>query len=231
MKKQVAMLFFVSILLLTGCETGTKKEDTAKPEKEVSNNTVEKKVKSQNYEKLEGDLSTQTRIWETFEMTINETNIKLNETRLQELLDIGYALDDTYSKPKEVQPKDHAEFLINPGIEDTNLESYQYFIQVNVANEKDTVQNVKDCLVTGLAHRNDAEKYKEILLPGNISMDSSEQDIIDAYGEPNTTLVYDNGFKDISYICKDNKVILRFEMEDGKINFFSIAYGLNPYAQ
>lgn len=233
MKTKLLAVFLVALILLTGCQTPPAEETAPSQKEEVSSETssVEEKVKSENYEKIDGDPSTQTRLWESFEMTINDTKIKLNETRLQELLNIGYSLEDTYNSPTDVKPKDHAEFLINPGIENPDLDSYQDYIQVNVANEKDTTETVEDCLVTGLAHRADVNEYKEVVLPGNIAINSTEEEIIAAYGEPNTTLVYENGFKDLSYICKDNKVLLRLELADGKLTFISMAYTLNPYAE
>ena len=214
MKKNLVFVLILSIFFITGCSS--EKEKT--PEYEENNNVVEQEV-------IEGDISTQTHAWETYEIIINGSVIQLNKTRLESLLDIGFKVDQKSIGTDEVLANDHMSFMLIPN---DKSEGTPYH-QVGIANDRDSSQKIENGIVISFSSYGYEGATEATILPKNITIGSNESDVINAYGEANTITVYGDQ-KTIYYISKDNKVALNIEIKDGKVSFLGIGYILNPYA-
>jgi len=227
MKKMSILMLLLVLILVTGCSSKDEKKLTNDEIENVSEET-EKVEDSYNYETIDGDVSTQTHAWETLKFTVNGETIKLNETRLNTLLDIGYTIDDMSVGAYEVEAKEHKSVYLITNNKNSDS-SWDYNSQINIANEKDTAQKVNDCLIIGFSCYNQEEAEKVIIFPENITFGSTETEIIAAYGEANTIIIFDNS-KTMYYLSEDNKTILNIGIKNGKVIFLSIGYALNPYA-
>ncbi|NCC54076.1 MAG: hypothetical protein EOM11_01140 [Erysipelotrichia bacterium] len=159
---------------------------------------------------VEGDISTQTHAWENCQVIIDGTQIVLKESSLQSLLDAGYTIDESFEKVEEKIEKFGYAYLTLLKDDD------ELYVSLDNLSEKDIL--LKDGIISSISTNTSSKAHS---LPANISIGSSKQDVLVAYGQAN---LMDTSYQEMwEYENDDDQYkTLNLYFEEDRLVSFSI---------
>lgn len=159
-----------------------------------------------DYKTEEGDVSTQTHIWENMEMTVDSNVIKVGETSVQTLVDLGYGSEESLNEKLKSDQTTYLSF--------SKGEERIYGTGLNRAKKK---KKVKDCIIQNLN-----VESKQFKLAGNIGVGSTLDEAIQVFGQFNTKSTVE-GFVYLEYLSADGNKTLLITSRDGvTINYIDL---------
>lgn len=176
----------------------------------IPDKVVEEAILDSSESVTSGDVSTQTHAWETMKVVIDGNEITVGETNLQTLLDMGYVVDEEYYEAADELEEYDSEYL--------TLLKGDISLSVSVDNLGESTIKLNEGIITNISG------YTEnIVIPANIKIGSSKEEVLTAYGEANTI--------DTSYIeswdyemFNDNvSAFLTLYFEDEKVSDIDIS--------
>lgn len=121
-----------------------------------------------------GDVSTQTHAWESMIVAFDGIEVNVGETTLQTLLDAGYKVDESYDEaPKKIGGEDYEYISVKKDGNEFSLTLYN-------ANEK--AISLSEGVITYIS----CYSPTGFTLPNGITLGSSKEDVLNAYGEANS---------------------------------------------
>lgn len=139
----------------------------------IPDKVVEEAILDSSESVTSGDVSTQTHAWETMKVVIDGNEITVGETNLQTLLDMGYVVDEEYYEAADELEEYDSEYL--------TLLKGDISLSVSVDNLGESTIKLNEGIITNISG------YTEnIVIPANIKIGSSKEEVLTAYGEANT---------------------------------------------
>lgn len=139
----------------------------------IPDKVVEEAILDSSMAVTSGDVSTQTHAWETMKVVVDGNEITVGETNLQTLLDMGYVVDEEYYEAADELEEYDSEYL--------TLLKGDISLSVSVDNLGESTIKLNEGIITNISG------YTEnIVIPANIKIGSSKEEVLTAYGEANT---------------------------------------------
>lgn len=199
MKKKMLVLLLAVGMILGGCQNTQEKPQTGKEEETSQDKTEDTTEEEKNY-----DVKLSKNLYD-FEFAINETVFHLPQT-LGEWKENGWS----YERAGSEEMLDGDSFL-----EGETLKREEHELTVDIVNLDGEKQQLGACSVGGVTLENTDKDDMVYQLPGKIILgESTLDDVLDAYGEPNDQ--YEE--KDWIYVTYEygiyKKVDLVFDIEE-----------------
>lgn len=139
----------------------------------IPDEVVEKAIQDSSMDVTSGDVSTQTHAWETMKVVLDGNEITVGETKLQTLLDMGYVVDEEYYEAADELEEYDSEYL--------TLLKGDISLSVSVDNLGESTIKLNEGIITNISG-----STENIVIPANIKIGSSKEEVLTAYGEANT---------------------------------------------
>lgn len=179
--------------------------DAVKVPDEVSENAIQ----DDSMSLTTGDISTQTHAWETMKVVLDGNEITLGETKLQTLLDMGYVIDTEYYEVADELEEYDTEYL--------SLLKGDISLSVSVENLGESTIKLNEGVITNLS--SDTEN---IVLPANIKVGSSKEEVLAAYGEANSIDTSYLEYWNYEMYNENMSAYLTLNFEDEKVSDINI---------
>lgn len=140
---------------------------------EIPDEVVEEAILDSSESVTTGDVSTQTHAWETMKVVLDGNEITVGETNLQTLLDMGYVIDTEYYEAADELEEYDSEYL--------TLLKGDISLSVSVDNLGESTIKLNEGIITNISG-----STENIVIPANIKIGSSKEEVLTAYGEANT---------------------------------------------
>lgn len=139
----------------------------------IPDKVVEEAILDSSMAVTSGDVSTQTHAWETMKVVVDGNEITVGETNLQTLLDMGYVVDEEYYEAADELEEYDSEYL--------TLLKGDISLSVSVDNLGESTIKLNEGIITNISG-----STENIVIPANIKIGSSKEEVLTAYGEANT---------------------------------------------
>lgn len=206
MKKGFILMVFAVLFLVSGCHS--KKETTS----------------------LENS-SEQTSSWQTSTIVFKGKTIKLKETKVQSVISLGYLISEKTTGSPNLEPQAKETFTLS------NHQSVtKETITLTVVNNSSTAKKAEDCVIIGFGFESNGYSHDKpeqlTFFPKNITIGSTQSDIIKAYGEPQSKSTPEDKHqrhKVLSYLSSDNTMKLIVTIENDRVSNVVYGYTSNPF--
>lgn len=176
---------------------------------EVPDEVSENAIQDGSMSLTTGDTSTQTHAWETMKVVLDGNEITLGETKLQTLLDMGYVIDTEYYEVADELEEYDTEYL--------SLLKGDISLSVSVENLGESTIKLNEGVITDLS--GDTEN---IVLPANIKVGSSKEEVLAAYGEANSIDTSYLEYWNYEMYNENMSAYLTLNFEDEKVSDINI---------
>lgn len=176
----------------------------------IPDEVVEEAIQDSSMSVTSGDISSQTHAWETMKVVIDGNEITVGETNLQTLLDMGYVVDEEYYEVADELEEYDSEYL--------TLLKGDISLNVSVDNLGKSTIKLNEGIITNISG-----STENIVLPANIKIGSSKEEVLAAYGEANTI---DNSYIvswDYEMFNENISAFLTLYFEDEKVSDMNIS--------
>lgn len=176
----------------------------------IPDEVVEKAIQDSSMAVTSGDVSTQTHAWETMKVVVDGNEITVGETNLQTLLDMGYVVDEEYYEAADELEEYDSEYL--------TLLKGDISLSVSVDNLGESTIKLNEGIITNISG------YTEnIVIPANIKIGSSKEEVLTAYGEANTIDTTYIESWDYEMYNENTSAFLTLYFEDEKVSDIDIS--------
>ncbi|NFG62555.1 MULTISPECIES: hypothetical protein [unclassified Clostridium] len=180
MKKKVIAFFcgVICTLLIVGCSGGSKV-------KELTDQDTKTYAEQMKEDPLSGD--------------INLNGVKLSlPINVKTLADNGFKFNDYDHKSQELEN----DYYVDDIIMDDGKKGEDTRIRVTIYNNSGTTVKLDDAKIGEIKIKKSKEPYKNtVVLPKGITLNSTYDDVINAYGKPKVDYMNEAGF--VNYFTSD----------------------------